>query len=101
MARGEELMRAVQDGDAARVRDLAVLGADVNAWDTDGARPLHVAAALGHAEVVRTLIALGGDKEAQAGPGARPLHMHSGWLWPAGGGEDPRATRRGVGCAHY
>ena len=70
------LIQAADDGDVARVRQLAAQGADVNQRDGDGWTALHVAAQNGHVEVTSALITLGVNKEAQLPTnGWRPLHV--------------------------
>ena len=51
------------------------LGADVNAGDAAGRRPLHRAAQQGHVEVGHlTLVQQGADVNAEDNDGDRPLH---------------------------
>ena len=118
------LIQAADDGDVARVRQLAAQGADVNQRDGDGWTALHVAAQNGHVEVTSALITLGVNKEAQLPTnGWRPLHVAAvygqveviktlvasqggkgccwmeatarrGILWLRGGGEGAPAARR-------
>ena len=55
-------------------------GSDLEAGDENGWRPLHVAAANGHADVARMLLleattGAGADVEAEDGRGGRPMHV--------------------------
>jgi ankyrin repeat protein len=77
MTLGKQLCQAAEDGDVARVRELAALGADVNERRAgDGWGALHMAAQDGHVEVAKALIEeLGADKEARDVNGARPIHV--------------------------
>lgn len=73
-ARMDGLHDAVNAGDVARVIELIVQGADVNAQDLFGT-PLHLAAAKGRTGIAVILIDRGADIEAPGEPeGARPLH---------------------------
>jgi len=56
---------------------LVELGADVDARDDSGQRPLHVAALYGQAQAVVTLLQLGADAHAVAVNGDTPLHHAS------------------------
>jgi ankyrin repeat protein len=58
------------------VKTLAELGADKEATDADGARPLHVAAGHGQVEVVTTLVELGADIGAMTDNGETPLQLN-------------------------
>jgi hypothetical protein len=57
------------------VKTLAELGADKEATDADGWRPLHVAAGHGQVEVVTTLVELGADIGALTDNGETPLQL--------------------------
>jgi len=52
----EALIRASASGDAASIKLLLPLGAQVWHCDANGGTPLHFAAYHGHAEVVRLLL---------------------------------------------
>ncbi|MCC6059460.1 MAG: ankyrin repeat domain-containing protein [Thermofilum sp.] len=71
----EELLDAVREGDAARVRELLRKGANANAKDRRGWTPLHWAAAGGHAEVARLLLERGADVNARDDDDWTPLHI--------------------------
>lgn len=64
---GQTLMKAVQAGDLAAVREAIASGADVNAKSpviasgNDGQTPLLVACFMGHADIVRELLAAGAN----------------------------------------
>ena len=76
---------AVEDDDVEAVRQLVEEGADVEALDDQGWRPLFIAAHHGHVEVARTLMEAGADLEAALPPsGERPLHSER----ERGGGAD-------------
>jgi ankyrin repeat protein len=69
-----ELLKAAYNGNVAEARRLVVQGADVNAKDGVGWRPLHYAAQEGHVEVLTTLVQLGADVHVADANGQRPLH---------------------------
>jgi hypothetical protein len=71
----QALMRAVDEGDVARVRVLLAAGADPNAAAEYGETALMRAAARGHVEVVETLLDAGGDVHAESENGFTPLFM--------------------------
>ena len=52
---------------------LLSAGADINATDSDGKSPLHVAARFGHVEFVQFLIDNGADLEIKNNEGETPL----------------------------
>ena len=58
----------------AMIRTLVAQGADIEAEDAGGRRPLH-AAVQGHADAVRVLVELHADVEAEDAGGTRPLHF--------------------------
>jgi ankyrin repeat protein len=69
-ARGQDIHAAASEGDLAAVSALLSEHPDqVNAVNEDGATPLHLAAARGHAEVVRFLLGNGSDISAADGRG--------------------------------
>lgn len=68
----EELFRAVEAQNAAWVQSCIEAGAGVNARNSRGKTPLHVAAELGAAEIVRMLVKNGGDVLAQDEDGNKP-----------------------------
>src|SRR5919197_3402567 len=74
-ADAQALMRAADEGDAARVRVLLAAGADANAAAEGGETALMRAAARGHVEVVETLLDAGGDVHAESENGFTPLFM--------------------------
>jgi ankyrin repeat protein len=74
MELGRELLQAVADGNMARLRELVVLGADVNASNENGATPLHRAAVCGNTVAVRVLVETGAQVNAQQPTGMRALH---------------------------
>jgi ankyrin repeat protein len=66
---------AVEDDDVEAVRQLVEEGADVEALDEQGWRPLHIAACDGRVEVARTLLEAGADVQAATAAGWRPLYL--------------------------
>lgn len=61
VAFGVELKQAVRRNDLKSFRRLVAAGADLNLKGTDGATPLHDAAARGNVKIVRLLIGAGAD----------------------------------------
>lgn len=61
----DSLSKAARNGDLAIVREALGYGADIEAENEVGFRPLHVAAANGHTEVVRFLLDHGADINAR------------------------------------
>jgi len=55
------MLQAALDGDAAKLREAAESGDDVNAWDEHGMTPLLSAVFIGHPEAVRLLLSVGAD----------------------------------------
>jgi hypothetical protein len=71
----QALMRAVDEGDVARVRVLLAAGADPNAAAEYGETALMRAVAKGDLEVVEVLLDAGGDVHAKSENGFTPLFM--------------------------
>jgi len=69
----EELLQAADKGDRIQVQALLKKGADVNAPNSKGATPLHLAAQKGHREVVALLLEKGAAANAASTTGATPL----------------------------
>ena len=61
-------------GRLGEMRTLLAVGADVNAKNTVGWTPLHLAARIGHTEAARLLLAAGADVNAKDKDGHTPLH---------------------------
>lgn len=75
-----ELSKAVDSGDVAKVSNLIKLGVDVNNTDSMGRTVLHYAAAEGNIAIMRALFCAGIDEsiEGQAGYTARRLAKENG-----------------------
>lgn len=71
----QALMRAADEGDAARVRSLLASGAEVNVAAEGGETALMRASAKGHLDVVEVLLDAGGDVHAKSENGFTPLFM--------------------------
>ena len=71
----ETLMEAVYEGDAEAVRTHLAAGVDVNCFDDEQSRPLHVAVYCGHSEVMRILLNASADLEAKGQLDGTPLHV--------------------------
>src|SRR5919199_3920468 len=71
----QALMRAVDEGDVARVRVLLAAGADPNAAAEYGETALMRAVSKGDLEVVEVLLDAGGDVHAKSENGFTPLFM--------------------------
>jgi len=69
------LMLAAQRGHLAVARYLLAAGAQVDAWDKDGATALHYAVRAGHKAMVELLLAHGSDPNAQDKAGSSPLSI--------------------------
>ena len=63
----EGLLAAAHSGDVKSIRDLAAGGADVNARDSRGRTPAHVAAFASHDDALRALAEAGADMNALEG----------------------------------
>ena len=70
------------DDDDSPVASLLAAGAEVDASNSNGVRPLHHASGAGSVRNIRQLVAAGAALETQSGTGT-PLH------WAAGEGEGP------------
>src|SRR4051812_31569423 len=70
------LMKAVQNGDANRVKGLIDDGANVDELDPNGDAPLVMAAYLGHAAIVQLLLEAGADLAA-VDPGMKATALHA------------------------
>jgi uncharacterized protein len=72
----EEMLKAAERGDAARVRQL--LASDSTLANAKGAHsktPLHWAAEKNHPEIAKLLIDAGADISAETSPGMTPLAL--------------------------
>jgi|TARA_B110000503_G_C6778773_1_gene262412 ankyrin repeat protein len=74
-----DLHDAAGDGDVVTIRTLVAQGADVEAVDDDGDRPLHVAALEGHVEAVKTLVELTHPADTSRSNLASALALLSRW----------------------
>jgi len=61
-------------GNIEAIKQHLAADADLNAKDTIGRTPLHIAAYTGHKEIVELLIANGADVNGKDGHGSTPLH---------------------------
>lgn len=68
------LDEAMKSEDIPLIKFLILRGADLNAIDQEGKKPLHRAAASGNVGVINALIELGASVYARAEDGRRPLH---------------------------
>lgn len=71
------LLRAIESGDAARVRALLERKADVNATEADGTTLLHVAVGRNDAEIATLLLGAGANPVAATRYGITPLYLAS------------------------
>jgi len=69
----DELLKAAEKSNLARVQQLLERGADVNAKLPSGITPLYVASQNGHAAVVAALLAEGADVKLKDSKGNTPL----------------------------
>jgi ankyrin repeat protein len=69
-----ELISAIRSGDVSAVKALLAAGADVNARDTVGGRPLHYAVGFGQKAIVDLLLSKGADVDGRAKDGVTPLY---------------------------
>ena len=67
-----KLLEAAEKGDLKLVKELLDQGADLEAKDKYGRRPLHNAVYYGHLEVVKLLLDRGADLEAKTNSGKTP-----------------------------
>ena len=82
--RFQELLEACRDGDLAKVKDICVVGAHINAANEKGWTPLIVATYNNHLEIVRYLLVNGADLHARSNNGtnllmyAKDAYLNSG-----------------------
>ncbi|PWT80910.1 MAG: hypothetical protein C5B44_04635 [Acidobacteria bacterium] len=67
------IMRAIAEGDAEKLRDLLVHGADVNCRNQSGQTALMMAALLGHSEIIPLLLQFGADVRLRDNQGLSAL----------------------------
>jgi ankyrin repeat protein len=70
----DELLKAAEEGDNAKLEKLLAEGADVGARDDRGRTPLIIAAVKGHTSIVNILLQKGGDVNAMSINGFTALH---------------------------
>ena len=71
-----ELIDAVEDGDALKLKELLAVGADINVKDDrDGYSLLHFAAFYDDTEALKFLIDAGANVNAKENEGRTPLHL--------------------------
>ena len=69
----EDLLKAAQKGDAAKIKSLIEAGANVNVADSKGCTALYKAAAKGRTEAVKMLLQAGADRRIRCKNGKTPL----------------------------
>ena len=69
-----ELILALCDNDLGALQVQIEEGVDVDCFDDEQSRPLHVAASLGREAACRALLSAGADVKAQGQLGGTPLH---------------------------
>jgi len=74
IALASELCDAAADGELGNVERLLAHGAEVNAKNSSGMTPLHLAAGNGHKDVAELLLAHGAEVNAKDNFGNTPLH---------------------------
>jgi ankyrin repeat protein len=70
----EQLFKAVRYGKHDDAERIVKDGANVNATDTNGVTPIHIASEKGHTEIVRFLVNNGADVHCKDTDGDTPLH---------------------------
>jgi len=75
MKEGHDIFSAVENGDAAAVKQFIDAGADVDVRDKWGNTPIHYACELGHTDVVRLLLKRGADVNECDEISWTPLHV--------------------------
>jgi ankyrin repeat protein len=78
IALASELCDAAADGELGNVERLLAHGAEVNAKNSSGMTPLHLAAGNGHKDVAELLLAHGAEVNAKNSSGMTPLHLAAG-----------------------
>ena len=69
------LWESIRLGDSGGIAEALRTGADVDAPDLDGERPIHAAARLGQTETVRLLLSRGANVNVASTFGLTPLHI--------------------------
>ncbi|HVF57916.1 MAG TPA: ankyrin repeat domain-containing protein [Pyrinomonadaceae bacterium] len=93
----QALMRAIDEGDTARVKSLLTAGADVNATSNGGKTALMRATSRGYLDIVQVLLGAGADINAKKENGTTALIMAVFFGYPnivralLEGGADPSA----------